>query len=175
MAYQAIRFGDPFAFSAAQRGFTLTPPFFTHVLLVFDPFWYAIGPQWAWAAIQNSLHHDLLATPYGREVANAAFQLVFDLFAFAAWIILLAMAWRQPALRAIALAGWFIIIGYVWFLATTDKSFTNGIRMLYPALAAFLVLGRLTIKPPLAGLLLAVFALFTILETALVAAGYTVI
>jgi hypothetical protein len=173
ITYQAIRFGDPFAFIAAQRGFTRALPFFRHVLLVFDPYWYAIVPQFAWTAIENALHHGLLTTPAGREVLCAAFQLALDLSVLIAWVVLLCIARRRERHGVIVLAGWFVTLGYVWFMATTDKGLVNGIRMLYPAIAGFLVLGRL--QPVPARSLLALFALLAILETALVVAGYTVI
>lgn len=175
MAYQAVQFGDPLAFVAAQNGFTHSVPVLQHVLLVFDPLWYEIPPQFAWTTIQNAIHHRLLTTPAGREVACAAFQLVLDLLVLSVWISLLAIAWRRHHLGTIALAGWFVTLGYIWFMATTDKGLVNGIRMLYPAIGAFLVLGRLHIRPALGAALLTLLSTLAVVETALVAAGYTVI
>jgi hypothetical protein len=176
MLYLAMEFHDPFVFTKAQDAFNITPPFFLHLETMLDLKWYGLVITHFRTEIYLALHHQEAATAVGRERIEAAFQLVVNLAAVVIIIagLIAARVKLTPAwLPGTALS---VLIGYLWFIATTDHNLIDGTRLLYPAIAIFLGLGAVIGKSRVIRVgVIAIFAGLSVLETALIASGYSII
>jgi hypothetical protein len=121
-----------------------------------------------------ALRDHLTATAQGRQYLNIGFQWTLDLLALALTLPALLSHTGRALPRLIRLTGWCVLLGFLWFTATSPINVTNGMRMLFPEFILFLVLGARLNNAP-ATLLAALLALLTAAETALVIAGYGVI
>jgi len=176
MLYLAFKFHDPFVFTKAQDAFNLTPPPLLHIATMLSLKWYFLAVKHFGKEILLALHHHEAATPVGRQRINQAFQLVVNLGAVIAAIAgLIAAAIKFPA-RMPAGAGVCVLLGYLWFIASTDHNLIDGTRLIFPAIGLFLGLGGLAGRyRPVRIVLLAGFAVLSVTETALIAAGYAII
>jgi hypothetical protein len=176
MLFLALRFHDPFAFIKAQDAFNMTPPLLLHLATMLDLNWYGLVLRHFGAEIRLAFYYHEAASPAGRERIEAAFQLVVNLGAVMLTIIGLIAAALKPGCRGEAAAGACVLAGYLWFIASTDHNLIAGARLLYPAIGLFLGLGSLVAGNQTAKItVIAAFATLSILETALIAAGYAVI
>jgi hypothetical protein len=174
--YLFIRFHDGFLFLSAQKGYLQAPPFFSHVATVIDPLWYGLVLKFAWQQLILWLWHDKARDPFGRSEIGMAGQLLLNLIG-----IILAMAalfrfQRLIGIRIFIISGWFVLIGYLWFVGSMDHNVIASLRLLYPVIALFL--GLAAGKDQSArfrSVLTIVFGALTVLEVALVYAGYVVI
>jgi hypothetical protein len=172
MLFQAINFGNPFAFLAAQRGFTESPSLPQHVFRFLNPAWYLFPLRFTATTLSALLHPGPLAAAQRHEMIGIAWQLDQDLL-----IMILAIFLLRRGLRALPpviwLAGLFVCLGYLWFIATGTFNLLCGMRMLYPALAFFFMLGLSAGANRIIGpAILAWLALSSIAAAALVMAGY---
>ena len=112
-----------------------------------------------------------------RKLIALQYQQVLDAGAiFLAFICLLKASYR-PLVPVIPLAGWLTFFGYLWFIATSDEYLTSGVRLLYPAIVIFLVLGEALQKLPLFFRFIPILLLIliTFIEAALATSGYPVV
>jgi hypothetical protein len=172
--YQQIAFGDAFAFVKAQGGFDPATPVTYHLIRLFNPVWYFLPADFAFQVDMMALRDHLTATAQGRQYLNIGFQWTLDLLALALTLPALLSHTGRALPRLIRLTGWCVLLGFLWFTATSPINITNGMRMLFPEFILFLVLGARLNNAP-ATLLAALLALLTAAETALVIAGYGVI
>jgi hypothetical protein len=176
MLYLAVKLHDPLVFTKAQDAFNVTPPFFLHMETMVDVKWYVLVIIHFVKEMALTLHHHETASPAGRERVEAAFQLVVN---FAAVIVtitgLIAAAVKLPP-KWLSASGLSVLIGDLWFIATTDHNLIDGTRLLYPATGLFLGLAALIGQNrPVSIAIIAIFAGLSVLETALIAAGYAII
>ena len=175
MAYQLARFHDPFAFMKAQAAWGSSPAFLQHLARLVDPAWYAMVVWFAWYMMARLAGFEVPHRFAKPAFVNLEFQFVIDFLALALAILILTKSSLRGA-APIALAGWFVIIGYLWFMATTSNYLVDGIRLIYPAVVIFLGLGKTMGR---SGFLrygiLGTLVSLSVLETALVAAGYAII
>jgi len=175
MVYQQIRFGDALAFVAAQGGFSETPPPLAHALRVFDPLWYLYPLQFTRDTLIALFHHGGPAAQLGQRLCMS-WQLDIDLFTVALAILSLVLAVRRSPDLLLPLSGWIILTAYIWFVATGSFNLLCAMRLLYPALAMFLVLGEAAAAKKFAGYATIIWlAVSSVATVALVAGGYGVI
>ena len=132
MAYQLARFHDPFAFMKAQAAWGSSPAFLQHLARLVDPAWYAMVVWFAWYMMARLAGFEVPHRFAKPAFVNLEFQFVIDFLALALAILILTKSSLRGA-APIALAGWFVIIGYLWFMATTSNYLVDGIRLIYPA------------------------------------------
>ena len=172
MLYQAVKFGNPFAFVAAQRGFTESPSLLQHVFRFLNPAWYLFPLRFTATMLKSVFHPGALAAAQRHEMIGIAWQLDQDFFIIIFTIFLLRRGFRTLP-PVIWLAAVFILVSYLWFIATGTFNLLCGMRMLYPALAIFLMLGVSAGGSRKLGVAtLAWLSLSSIAAAALVVAGY---
>lgn len=174
MAYMFLKFHDAFVFIKVQDAWATTPSLATHMIWFLNPIRYLFVFGFVRNAANGILFHNFLATETGRNYVNISLQFLID---FMCVFFGMVFSFRKlNFLKPISLASIFVILGYLWFVVSTSFYFSSGIRLCYPALALFLGLGDWAAKSKAKSyVLLAVFVVFLICETALVKAGYAVI
>jgi hypothetical protein len=176
MVYQQLRFGNPLAFLAAQGGFSEAPPPLLHIMRVFDIFWYLFPLEFTHDTLAGMfLHHAGSAAQLGERIC-ISWQLDQDLLAVALAVLLLTRAMGRPLYLPFWLSGWIILAAYIWFLGTGCFNLLNAVRLLYPALAIFLLLGEAAAANSLVRYATPVWlALSSVAAAALVGGGYGMI
>ena len=202
IAYQIFSFRDPFAFIQAQDAWGTPPPFNVRLARFVNPSWYLQAPGNAAA----DLHHivNLLRSgewrsggsragiwrssnwPMGGRAGggagwlwgrfNYAEQSLLNGISLLASIIGIAAAFRFVRPLALPLAGLIGLLGFLWFIATTDQNITAAPRLIFPALMLFAGLGVLAARYRIAFLgLFCIFSILTIVNAAFAAKGYFLI
>ncbi|MBU6449132.1 MAG: hypothetical protein KGQ26_05840 [Rhodospirillales bacterium] len=179
MLYQQWRFHDALAFIHAQAAWGTAPAFAARLYRLADWHWYIQQAN----AGRHEIAQGLAAwragekTP-GMTAIEAGVQRWINSFSMIVAVLGLAIAsavlWRRAFI--IALAGWFVFVGYVWFIFSTDQNMLCVPRLLYPAIAIFLGFGWLAGRAPTLGRAVLALSLFaTGLEAAFAAGGYWVV
>ncbi len=172
--FQAVAFGDPLAFVKAQGGFNPASSFTAHLLRLCNPIWYILPADFAVQAFGRAIFGHLAQSAEGRQSVNIGWQWTLDLLTLGlSFFALLCPAGRRLP-GVVRLAGWCALLGFLWFVGTSSINVTNAMRMLYPELPVFLVLGVMLPRMPGFGLAV-VFGAIGAIELALVLAGYGVI
>lgn len=176
MAYLDWRFGNPTVFVDAQQAWAPSESASVHVILMVLPVWYGIPAYQMVMLVWKIVSGPSIGYHYTLELLNAVFQKNIDVLAVALGIFVLFRVRKSQPLQAVWLTGFAVLLGYLWFTATTALSFVSGIRLLFPLLMMFIGLGAVRFKfrrGPV--LLIAVFLVLACCELALVRAGYIVI
>ncbi|HYP63971.1 MAG TPA: hypothetical protein VEQ16_08790 [Acidocella sp.] len=176
MALLFFEFHDPLVFLKAQNAWVVKPPLAVHLLQFLNPVRYLIVFVHVAHIVGDVACHHLLATAIGRDLADIIFQFLLGFLTVSLGIFGIVVTYRHAHLRPICLASAFVILGYLWFVVSTDSYFYNGVRLCYPALALFLGLAdwaAVSKARPCA--ILGIFIILAIAETALTKAGYSVI
>jgi hypothetical protein len=176
MVYQQFRFQDPLAFVAAQGGFSETPPPLIHIFRVCDVLWYLFPLQYSRDTFVGLFFHHAGTAAQSGERLGIAWQLDQDVFAVALAILLLVRAARRFPDLLLPLSGWVILAGYLWFVVPGSFDLLCGVRLLYPALAIFLVLGQAAAENAFVRYATLIWlALSSVAAAALVGGGYGMI
>ncbi len=179
MIYLWYKFGNPIVFVAAQAAWAVpddvipTETLLTHVELMFFPPWYGLSFYKTYVFSLKLIRGHTDISVYDLSILNNYLQYNMNVIATLIAIYSLIISRKFRSLFATSL---FVIIGYIWFFASTYNYFINGIRLLYPALIIFIAGGIFHSKHRYLGMaiLTTSFAL-TCIEISLVWAGYVVI
>jgi hypothetical protein len=161
MLYQLYAFHDAFAFIKAQAAWGAAPPLDVRVVRLVDPSWY----------LHMLGHADWLHShyQYNEQLALNAFSLLVAAFGIAA-------AFRVIRPLALPLAGLAGLIGYLWFIVTTDQNIASTPRLLFPAVMLFAGLAALTARSRLAyAALFAALSVLTVLNATFAVTNYFLI
>jgi len=170
-----LRFHHPFAFVTAQGAWRDPVDVPEHLFRMFNPYWYAFTFVDIYTTADQCLHHHLMASTMGREQICQTFQFLLGFMAFALGAYTVIQTLRTQGFTPVAVAGLCLLLGYLWCMATTSMYFFGGIRMLYPAAVIMLGLARIQQhRTAPRAVLLGVFVVLGMAETALVGAGYIV-
>lgn len=176
MGYQYYVFHDGLAFQKAQLAWAKDQTVWQHILTIINPIWYLVTGFLTLKLVWYVFVHHHAVSEDVRNHFNIMFQFALDEFVFFFGLLVLIYNRNKLKFSILIFTGLFIFFGYLWFVASTPTYFYNGIRLLYPAIAEFLILSQISSsKPLLRYSILLSFSLLTTLETALVMSGYTVI
>ncbi len=176
IAYQVISFHDPFASIKAQDAWGAPPPFAMRLARFIDPRWYFTPISQAAHDVRRIFS---LWRSGGRGAAwlwshfNEAEQSLLNGISLLAGCLGLLSAFRFVKPLALPLAGLIGMIGYLWFIATTDQNITAAPRLIFPALMIFAGLGILAMRSRTVFTgLFCIFSILTICNAAFAAKGY---
>lgn len=180
MAWQSVRFHDPFAFTKAQTAWGTTPPFRDRLHRLTSWAWYTQQAHAGIAEISAGralMHHGGAILPAAIDI-EAGLQrwingiaMIFAVCGLAFASIILAARHR-----IVAVAGWVVLAGYFWFIFSTNQNMLSVPRLVFPAIAIFLGLGWAASRGRGLGyLVLGFWGLVSMLEVAFAAAGYWVV
>ncbi|MDR3521802.1 MAG: mannosyltransferase family protein [Acidocella sp.] len=177
MIFQLIKFHNPIAFVVVQQAWAQhTEDFSQHLMNLLSIDWYLVVFVFVQHAVEGILHGNLLATAEGRNSIDVAFQYMFDWLVFWASLAAIGIATRRFPKKPLVWTGACIWLGYLWFNVTGIGYFFNAIRLLYPVVVVFLLLGSWSVKHRILGYaLLALSMMLATLEMSLVLAGYDVL
>ena len=175
VAFLWWRFGDPLVFLKAQDAWSPPRSLVAQAVIVFNPLHYLYAVHSAGGAVRGLIWRGFGTYAVGREQVNLAFQLLLGLAGLLLFALTIALGWRRLRARGVMGASLAILLGYLWFAASTPINLLCCLRLCFPALALFLVLGGWPPRGRGFALLLAALGLLLAIETALVKAGYTVI
>ena len=91
-------------------------------------------------AVDGTLHHHLLATEIGRDTLIRLSVLARFIYCLPKYLAI-SRTFRHFPHKEMSISGVFVILGYLWFIASTTVYFFDGIRLCYPALALFRLWG----------------------------------
>lgn len=176
IVFQWVALHDPFAFIKAQEAWGASPPFMVRLERFFDvPRYFQLQEQ----AFQTFRHGYAVwhsgkgfGLPLRRDMQyNEQFVLNGISFAVVLVGLVAAFRWIRPlALPSAALAG---LLGYLWFIVTTDQNLLATPRLLYPAIAVFLGLGILMVQRRFVFTgMLALLGVLTVMNGIAAATGY---
>lgn len=181
MLYQLIVFHDPLAFTEAQAAWGTVPPVTVRLARLTAWGWYTqqsraanieIGAGLATWRHGGSIGAAMVSIEAGIERWINVSMFVSALVGIgAAGIVLRARA------RVIAAASGIVLLGYLWFIFTTNQNMLDVPRLLFPAIAIFLGLGWIAarLRHGIGWALLTLFGLLSLAEAAFVAGGYWVV
>lgn len=181
MAYQLVRFGDPFAFSKAAEAWGPAPPLGPRLHRLIEPHWYL---QQLYAARSEIRHGFAIIHAGGGSVhamtaIEAGIQRTINVGTMVVVIAGLVALTARLRTRApvVVLTGWIVLVGYIWFIFTTDQNMLAVPRLMLPAVGLFLGLGLIASRLGRVGRVLAftVLAVLAVAETAFAASGYWVV
>lgn len=176
MAYLGWRFGNPTVFVDAQQAWTPSESPAVHTILMVLPLWYGIPAYQMVMLVWRIASGPSIGYHYALDLLNAVFQKNIDVLAVAFGIFVLFRARKSRPLQVVWLTGFAVLLGYLWFTATTALGFVSGIRLLFPFLMIFIGLGAVDFKfRHGSALLIALFFILACCEVALVRGGYIVI
>jgi hypothetical protein len=176
VAYQAIVLHDPLVFLKAQDAWGLPPPLRERLWRLINPLWYLKElhqEAWKWESIYKNWGRPSLDMHEVLRVFVSTEQWTLNLISLTLAAIGVLAAFRYVRVRALPLAGLIGLIGYLWFIATTDQNLASTPRLIYPALMLFAGLGALLSRSRLAVFGVAgLLSLLTVLNAAFGVANY---
>lgn len=179
IAYQAIALHDPLVFLKAQDAWGLPPPLPERLWRLIDPFWYSSKlheAAWKWESIYRNWGGPGETLRMILRVFTNTEQWTLNIISLALGAIGILAAFRYVRVRALPLAGLLGLLGYLWFIATTDQNLASTPRLIYPALMLFAGLGVLLSRWRLAAFGVAgLLSVLTVLNAAFAAADYFLI
>lgn len=179
MLYQRIMFHDPLAFVKAQTAWGAAPAPLARLGRLADLQWYLQQPRAALAEIHRGRALLAAGAPWqGAHWIEMGAQRFVNVSAFVVVLVGLvaaSMTLRGGA-RVVVWAGWTVLLGYLWFIVSTDQNMLEAPRLLSPAVAAFAGWGMLLARAPrwLAGAAIGLLVAVSVAEMAAAAAGYWV-
>ena len=180
MLYQQWRFHDALAFDKAQLAWGVAPPFGQRLHRLADWHWYIQQAD----AGRHEFRQGLALWRNGQRLPGmtaieAGVQRWINSLSMILAVLGLLCASFGLRRRAavVAVAGWCVLAGYVWFIFTTNQNMLCVPRLLYPAIALFLGFGLLAGRlPAFAGATVLAFSLLAAgLEAAFASCGYWVV
>lgn len=182
MLFQAIRFHDPLAFTEAQVAWGAAPPMLERLDRLWDWHWYIQQSEAGTAEIRSGLARlyrvggNAAASTSAIEDGIQRWINTIALMVTMVGLVIASIALRGRAFL-IALAGWTVLAGYVWFIFTTNQNMLSVPRLVFPGIALFFGLGwgAARLRYGAGFVLLFLFGLASMAEVAFAAAGYWVV
>ncbi|MDE8348435.1 MAG: hypothetical protein POG74_02995 [Acidocella sp.] len=177
MIYQLIKFHNPIAFIIMQQAWAQQPENFSqHLMNFFNINWYFVVFVFVQHAVNGIQHRNFLVTADGRNSIDIAFQYMLGWLVFWASLAAIAIAAHRFPQKPLVWTGACIWLGYLWFNVTGVGYFFNALRLVYPVVVVFLLLGSWSIKHRIFRYaLLGLSMVLAVLEMSLVLAGYDVL
>ncbi|HET9147783.1 MAG TPA: mannosyltransferase family protein [Acetobacteraceae bacterium] len=172
--FQGIALHDPLAFIKAQEAWGTSPPFLVRLHRFFSPGWYATLPGGGLRTFAKDFHAWRAGAPFTPLMwKNLEFgeQFVLNGITLILGIIGLIAAWRRVRPPALPLAALVVMLGYLWFIVTTNQNLQATPRLIFPAAALFLGLGAFRGRW-IYGLLLGLLAILSVINAAFLPTGY---
>ncbi len=178
MAYQAVAFHDARAFMQAQDAWGTSGGLAEKLLRLASPRTYLVGIRGSVALMYlgtDQMIHGAVAT--GLYNAQTGLQIAMSHLWF--WLIFVGLirftkeCWHRC--QEIALSGWFVYLGYVWFLTGNGQGVEDSGRLLLPAMAFFFGLAPAGARHKRFPGVLVCLAVLNVIEVAFEVSGYNIL
>jgi hypothetical protein len=180
MIYQTVAFHDSFAFVEAQDAWGKAPGVLGRIRNLLSYHHYLQQPNTALQEIKKGralIHAGNLKA--GMVYLEFGAQRILNSVTFVMALIGLLVASRtlRGTQSVVSRAGWAVFAGYLWFIVATDQNLLSSPRLLWPAIALFLGLGRVVCDLPFLArvLIVVMFAVASCVEIGFVAVGAWVV